>query len=309
MPANVLLSPLQPLLLLVGTLAALAGMFSQQVVAWLSAPLGWLLDMVVQVAIATSAAPENTLEVQRWLRTVALLPYAVVLSVWLQRRAGMRRPVTAFSGKQGVLAGCALMIVWGGAWWACCRPDGLLHVRLARDSSMVELVTPDGGGVTLDLSEASTAAPGANAALEPARRPWNTSTVHAAAMAPGQRLSLGEISLTRLPGREPRLSLAYRGFRLLLPPGVEAVEVPALLQNGGDLGSDLLVAPLQAVEPDWRVLDYACDPQLVVDWSPSVQKAMPAHYPVAVVDPDAELEIATGGSGFSLRTRWQGEGR
>lgn len=154
--ANVLVMPVQPLVLMLGGAATLLGLVFLplgQVVAWAD----WLfLTYTLWVAELLAVVPWASVSVRISLPALALL-YAIIGGIsWVllqemeRRERIFGRIRTNFGAKAGVAGGAVatvLVLLWGVQ-----QPDGLLHVRFLDvgqgDATLV--VTPSGRQILID---------------------------------------------------------------------------------------------------------------------------------------------------------------
>ncbi len=155
MPANVLVLPVQPAVMMTGGLTALSGMASPvlgQAAGWVS----WLfLAYTSGVVELLAAVPNAAVPVPLGLSgLLAVLLIIGIATVAMKRPDGLRAgaALTARRGGRWPIMGASLLLAVLAGLWSVSQPDGLLHVAFLDvgqgDAILVE--TPSGRQVLVD---------------------------------------------------------------------------------------------------------------------------------------------------------------
>jgi competence protein ComEC len=163
---NLLILPVQPLIMILGGIATLAGMIwlsLGQLVAWLVyLPLAWTVWMVE----LTAHLPYASLDLGRFPFWLVVLLYTVLAAgiwwanQWTAKDEALPRfalPVIGSLQTRLVLSGTAVMVVL--LWLAVpMLPDGRLHVAFldVGEGDAILVTLPDGGQVLIDGGPSST---------------------------------------------------------------------------------------------------------------------------------------------------------
>lgn len=340
---NLLIVPVQPLILVGGGLSVLAGL------AWL--PLARLIALAPHAGLwwttavvqRGAAIPFASLEIDAFGRLIALLCavlFVLAFLWWLLRQEqgattllppAWRRPVQ----RSAVLAGAIILPLWLGATYREAQPDGRLHIHLLGRERAADffLVTPNGNTALVTtareapgypISDLLATLPGhrcpdlALFARQTPAMPVLPECPAAAILSPGHpalqadaRLTLDEgVTLTQLAnaGDDALLFLLrYKDFTTLLP-FENSQETQNGLLTSLPAGLTLLPAPFAGTGA-WP------HPDLLAHLRPEVT-LLPqgATYPpsvlaelnekaTATIPSDAATEITTDGRSFTLTMR------
>lgn len=156
LPVNLLIVPVQALILIIGGLATLLALIAPgpaQGLYWLALlPLGWTTSVVRAFAVLPFADVAFTIDPRLVTGGIALALAGAVAHAtqpdWLRR---LSRLVAARSVLVAVLAaGVGLLVLLGAVYRS--RPDGMLHVHLLDlgHSNAVLAQTPDGAHILID---------------------------------------------------------------------------------------------------------------------------------------------------------------
>lgn len=340
---NVLILPVQPLILIGGGLSILAGL------AWL--PLARLIALIpnaslwwtVAVVQRGAAVPFASLEIDAFGRLIALLfliLYGLGFLWWLlrqeQQAATLLPPAWQTPLARGAaLAGVLILPIWFGAVWREAQPDGRLHIHLLGREQTADflLVTPNGNSALIAAARDSPAYPLPDLlAMLPGHRcpdlvivarpapaapdlgECPASTVLAPghpALQPGARITLDQkVSLERLPAAKDDVLLfilRYNDFSALLP--FENSQEAQKTVVGVTLpGLSLLPAPFPGTGawPQPELLAHL-QPELILlpqgVTYPPSVLAQLKQSKTAPIPNDAATEITTDGRTFALTMR------
>ena len=319
--ANLLVLPVQPIIL-AGGLAAVAGGLAWQPLGQILAAAPWLLlSYTAGVAQAAAALPFASVEVGRVGPVFVAGYYALLLAALAAPRIARSlrghpalRPVTVWAAAVAVPV-CLALSVWRGL------PDERLHlVFIPGDDGEAALVVAPGGRAAWvwdgrgdgDALFEATQRGGwlrgrpdvALTACDRAPRVAGA-CVELARLAPAAAVALtDEVRLTRIAaGAEPALLLTYGEFRALLPatlPPQAQGDLPPL----GPLSALKTAGPGTGAWPDIEFLRTA-QPQVTLwpletTYPPAVGAYLQTHTAAARIDPAAAVEIVSDGARFWL---------
>lgn len=325
---NLLIIPVQPLIMIAGGLALFSGLIwlpLAKVIALLPLASLWWTVFIVQKG---AALPFASLEISAFGRLIAAL-YTVAFALgflwWLLRQeqaATALLPPALRPGltRAALAAGLLILPLWGAAAWAEAQPDGRLHLYLLgrEQGAAFLIITPGGNRILLDPAHLAPAypLPGILASLPGGQRPLDLliqtraapadAPVPAASqrllpadLSPGALLTLDAgVTLTLLhapaAGEDSLLfRLQFGDFSTLLPfENSQATQQALIAQASPAL--TLLIAPYPGTGA-WPHPDLLAHlrPQLLLQpagttYPPAVQAAL-THSPALAAIPNNAL--------------------